>query len=430
MKKMKSKIIGFFFFILVLFQIPSVIADTNCKNKMEITNPDTTDIINLIDESMIRYYLQNLLETGKRYTGSVNCSRAATYIYNEFKKLGLYVFEDKWSYPKYSCQNIVAMHNGTDPLNNQVIVVCAHYDTTKTSPGANDDGSGIAAMMAIANICSNYCFNKTIRFVALSGEEVGTYGSHYDAKKAYEQDENIIAVLNIDTIGYADNSNDGKIINILTEERSRWLTTFSEEIAKKYENYIDLIVQPIQSFPADHHSYIDYGYDGVMFLQSNYLKYSWMHTPEDTIDKINFTYFLKATKLLLAITNELELKQFDVQVRIVTPYEDNIYLFDKPIFKLPGLNFYRLGNQGLTYIFGKAIVRVNISTKEKINCVYFGIDNYFWHICEKPPYEWEIERTLMSFFPLFGKHILSVCVCTNTGKMAFDEMDILIFKLF
>jgi hypothetical protein len=285
-------------------------------------------------------------------------------------------------------------------------------------------------MLAIANVCSKYYYNKTLRFVALSGEEVGTYGSHYDAKKAYEQDENIIAVLNIDTIGYAGNSEDGKILNILTEERSRWIASFSENIAQKYRDNIDLIVQPILSFPADHHSYIDYGYDGVMYLQSNYLKYSWMHTPEDTIDKINFSYFIKTTKLLLAITNELALKPIDVQIRIVSPYENYIYLFDKIKIKLPGFNLYRVGTQGLTYIFGKALVGVNISTTEKINCVYFGIDNYFWHICEKPPYEWKIERTLMSFFPLTGKHVLSVCVCTNTGKVAYDEMDIFTISLF
>ena len=58
-----------------------------------------------------------------------------------------------------------------------IYVVSAHYDCSEGSMGANDDGSGVAGMLAIADILSKYSFNHTIQFIAFSGEEVGTLGS-------------------------------------------------------------------------------------------------------------------------------------------------------------------------------------------------------------------------------------------------------------
>jgi len=63
----------------------------------------------------------------------------------------------------------------------------ARYDCTSGSLGADDDGSGVAAVLASASIMSHYAFNHTIRFIAFSGEEVGTYGSFTYAKEAYER---------------------------------------------------------------------------------------------------------------------------------------------------------------------------------------------------------------------------------------------------
>jgi len=50
------------------------------------------------------------------------------------------------------------------------------------------------------------------------------------------------------------------------------------------------------------------------------------------------------------------------------------------------------------------------------------------HIDRDPPYEWKIQRTIYSFFPLMGIHTLDVCVSTESGKNAYDEMDIFVLR--
>jgi len=391
---------------------------------------DIVAMIQQVNESLIAGYLEGLVSFGPRVTGSKNCSDAADYILDEFKKLGLDAYIDPWTYPRYSCQNVVATHYGTDISSDAIIIICAHYDSYENSPGANDDGSGIAAMLSIANICSTYSFNYTIRFIAFSGEEAGTYGSHAYAKNAYEKRENIRVVFNLETFG--NTSEGGKDLFILKTERTEWISQFSQEISEKYYPFCNLTILPIGNRPCDHQAFLEYGYDAVQYVQLNRGDYP-MHTPEDSLDKINYSYLVNVTKLILAIVVEFVNRPIDVQIRIISPYEGYFYFMDTPMVQLPGFNIRKSGLRGMTYILGKATVRVNISTKSEIQSVYFCIDGVADWLgeCKQPPYEWKIQKSIIwSIFPLFGKHTISAYACTKDGKVTYDEMDIFVMQLF
>jgi len=442
---MKKKFIGFFIVVLLLCPIISGFGESTDNQTPDNErigrinfNNDIISMINQVDENIIRNYLEDFVSFGYKKTGSKNCKLAAEYIYDKFLDFGLPTYFDNWWYPRYKIRpkvllidrNVVALHKGTNPDSDAIIIICAHYDTIGGSPGANDDGSGIAAMLSIAEILSQYSFNHTIRFIAFSGEEEGTFGSFYDAKQSYKRDENIIAVLNIDGVGFANNSDDGKIIQVFCQERSRWIVDYANDIAEKYDNYIDIKILYSLQWPADQESYNDYGYDAAQFIHPRLELYHWVHTPEDTIDKINFTYLTKVTKLLLATCAELAHNPIDVQIRITTPYEGRVYLLGLPVLRTPGFNLGLTRIRGLTYLMGKAKARVNITTDEEISTVYFGIDGYWIYICSEPPYEWRIGKKMYVLpFRLKGFHRLSVCVTTNKGNTAYDEMDIFIVKL-
>jgi len=432
---MNKKIMGFLIFVMLFLQIQSAIGITQETGMMkkrvgaENVDADIVTMLNQVNESLISYYLEELVQFGPRFTGSESCGNAAQYIHDEFKLLGLDVYIDPWNYIRYQCQNVIATLNGTDPNSDAIFIICAHYDTTENSPGANDDGSGVAAMLAIANICSQYSFNHTIRFIAFSGEEVGTYGSHAYAKKAYEKGENIRAVLNLETFGYT--SNGGTELFLLKTERTEWISQFSQEIAEQYYQFCNLTIIPNGNRPCDHQAFLELGYDAVQYVQLNRDDYP-LYTPEDSLDKINYSYLVNVTKLILAITVELVNKRIDIQIRIITPYEGFFYIMDKPIIRLPGFNIRGSGLRGMTYILGKTIVRVNISTKSDIGSVFFCIDGFsdFYSECTQPPYEWKIQKSIWSRFPLKGKHTISVYVWTKDGKVAYDEMDIFVLQLF
>ena len=95
-----------------------------------------------------------------------------------------------------------------------------------TAPGVSDDGSGTAAVMELARVMSQYEFEKTIVFVAFTGEEEGLIGSSLYARKAHQENQIIDGVLNNDIIG-TEVSGNGRIDNG---------TLWAEGRARRYSN--------------------------------------------------------------------------------------------------------------------------------------------------------------------------------------------------
>jgi len=386
---------------------------------------DIVEMIGQVNESIVFYYFDKLMEFGARYTGSTNCTLAGEYIYNEFSKMGLDVEYHNWEFKGFKSRNIVGTLEGVNPKNNAIILFSAHYDCTPGSMGADDDGSGVAAVMAAAHIMSKYTFNHTIRFIAFSGEEVGLCGSFTYARDSYKKGDNIYAVLNADMIGYSNSTYGGKIIRFFKVDRSEWISDFCQTVSEKYSNHLDLRVEKTPNYRgADHQAFIDYGYDAVFI--AHYDSYPWANSPEDTPDHINHTYQVKATKFLLACLAELAIKPIDVQVIITHPKEGRLHIFNLSILEM---NFGKIWYKDLratTFIFGRTNACVKVFSEEDINYVIFCLDEKFIQWDRQPPYEWKIEG---KHYPPIGKHKLIVYAYTISGKVASDEMDIWIFTL-
>lgn len=126
-------------------------------------------------------------------------------------------------------KNVIATLKGTDPEDDRKILISAHFDSrveadndnTSFAPGADDDGSGIAAVLELVRIMSVRKFPATIVFMALSGEEHGLYGAKYMASKAKAENWNITAMLNNDMIGNSSSSetllNDNMQVRVFSE---------------------------------------------------------------------------------------------------------------------------------------------------------------------------------------------------------------------
>ena len=126
-------------------------------------------------------------------------------------------------------KNVVATLKGTDNNDDRKILISAHLDSrvqldndsTSFAPGADDDGSGIAAILEMVRIMSSGKFPATIIFMAVTGEEHGLYGARHMAAKAKNENWNIIAMLNNDMIGNSSSSetilNDNMRVRVFSE---------------------------------------------------------------------------------------------------------------------------------------------------------------------------------------------------------------------
>jgi hypothetical protein len=420
--------------LFVLLVVPLLLASCvltvarDLEPNMTSLSFDEATIIEMIDqinESLLFEYHHELMKFGPRYTGSLNCNLAAQYIYDSFQQMGLDVEFHDWRYDSFQSKDVVATLYGTDVNSTAEYILCGHYDTVASSPGADDDGSGTAAVLAIANILSQYHFNHTIRFITFSAEEVGTYGSFTYARDASYRGDNIVAVLNMDMIGYASTTEGGRILRFFPPPRSRWIADYATTISEKYNEIIDMKIDTLPSYRgADNQAFVDYGFDGVWIAHQD--GYPWGHSSNDTADHLNWSYYVKATKLMLAITAEIAQKPIDVQVILHRPYEGYTYFFKYPLLESSFGKKWFGGLRGLTIILGgKTVASAEVFSNEPIQYVIFCIDGYFMFWDSQPPYEWTIQGW---FYPINGRHTLEVYTYTTSGKIASDEMDIFILE--
>jgi Zn-dependent M28 family amino/carboxypeptidase len=144
-------------------------------------------------------------EIGERHVENPgSLEKAADYVEREFISAGLepsrHVLADSAYY------NVITEIRGkADP--DHIIIVGAHYDTVWLSPGADDNASGIAALLELSRLLNGHDFKKTIRFVAFTNEEqpfseTENMGSMVYARELRNKDERIIAMFSLEMLGY------------------------------------------------------------------------------------------------------------------------------------------------------------------------------------------------------------------------------------
>ena len=180
-----------------------------------------------VSEASLRGYIEKMVSFGTRHTLSDTTSNtrgigaARRWVESEFKGMSaacgnclevIMVQDTITSPPRVPnptvIANVVAIQRGTtDP--NRVIIIQGHLDSrvtdplnfTSDAPGANDDASGVAAVMESARVLSKRKFGATLVFAALSGEEQGLHGGRILAAYAKTQGWEVLAVLNNDIVG-------------------------------------------------------------------------------------------------------------------------------------------------------------------------------------------------------------------------------------
>ena len=288
----------------MLFSEDSV--QSNGTKIMEMISSSQTLNNNIISSiqnlgtSMTIGYIQNLTSFGPRLTGSDACFDAAEYIYAEFEDMGLDVRYQNWSVSdNLYGSNVEATIQGINNPNDEIYIVCGHYDSVSGSPGADDNAAGTSVVLSAAEIMSQYHFNNTIRFVAFSGEKQGLYGSKAYANEASENSENIIAVFNADMMGYTETTEGEKKVVVFDNEASSWITNYTTQISSEYDEYINLeIVNGGTSGRSDHASFHRMGFDAIFYFEyevnPNY------HSPNDILENMNPHYATNVSRLAFA----------------------------------------------------------------------------------------------------------------------------------
>ncbi|GGB17066.1 M20/M25/M40 family metallo-hydrolase [Puia dinghuensis] len=291
-----------------------------------VRDPEIEAMIKEVSPDSLQSYIKTMVSFGTRSTVSSVTDRkrgigaARNWVLSQFERWAaasggrLTAMLDTTTYAAdgnrvkepINLGNVVATLKGADPNDNRIFIISGHLDSRRTnvldgtndSPGANDDGSGSAAVMECARVMSKHAFPATIIFVTVSGEEQGLLGSGYMAKKAKAAGWNIEAVLNNDIMG-SNNSNETNIIDntrvrvfseglpaydldkqaqrirqlgLESDGKARQLARYVKEVGERYVDNLEVVmIYRNDRFlrGGDHTPYVENGYAAVRITEMN-----------------------------------------------------------------------------------------------------------------------------------------------------------------
>ena len=131
---------------------------------------------------------------------------SADYIRTSFRQVGYEVKSQHYQVGAHKCENLEVEVLGRNHPE-EIILVGAHYDSVHGSPGANDNGTGVAALLALSKMFIERPVSRTIRFVAFVNEEppyfqTADMGSRVYSQRSRERHEPIRLMLSLETMGY------------------------------------------------------------------------------------------------------------------------------------------------------------------------------------------------------------------------------------
>jgi hypothetical protein len=253
---------------------------------------------------------------------------AAEYLEATFRGLGHPVESQPFETAGVSVRNLEAAQTGGSRPD-EIVVVGAHYDSVIGSPGANDNATGVAAVIELSRLLAERELPRTVRFVLFVNEEPPFYltedmGSLQYARRARERGDRIVAMLSLETIGYFSDKEGsqhypfpfsffypsrGNFIGFVGNLASRRLV---RRAVGSFRRHSPL---PSEALAApgwitgvgwsDHWSFWQQGYPGVMVTDTALFRYDQYHTAQDTPDRVRYGHLARVVAGLEKVVVDL-----------------------------------------------------------------------------------------------------------------------------
>lgn len=294
----------------------------NSDQERDIANIEQNiqSIFEKVSIERLRQYLNTLSDFHTRHSKSQILNDVGDYILNELRGLGykdtsFHSFRATIDNEVFELRNIICKKKGIDE---KLIIVCAHYDcimnrkedSVSRAPGANDNGSGVSAIIEIARILANENLRHSVQFVFFSGEEQGLLGSKSYAKYIKESGVDLYRLINLDMIGYPffapntviierDNNTDVKHNHVKKNDTES--IKFSE-VMKDMTSAVGLQFHLDSIYDSDYESFEAKGYVviGAYDGSADPIKNPHYHSSSDLPENIDWDYLTSVTKLVLA----------------------------------------------------------------------------------------------------------------------------------
>lgn len=258
-----------------------------------------------------------------------NLLAGARYIEEELTAAGYQVRRQEYEVAGQLCWNIEAELAGPRTPE-EIIVVGAHYDTVPGSPGANDNTSGVAVMLALARRFASEQPERTLRFVAFVNEEPPFFqtpdmGSWVYAKACRERGDPIMGMISLETMGYYSDEPGSQrfpaaVLGRIYPDQGNFIAFVGNLKSVAWVKQVTGTFREHAEFPSewiafsdalpgigwsDHWAFWQEGYSGLMITDTAPFRYPYYHLPEDTPDKLDYEKLARVTDGLRKTLTEI-----------------------------------------------------------------------------------------------------------------------------
>jgi Zn-dependent M28 family amino/carboxypeptidase len=272
-------------------------------------------------ENRLRDHVSTLaLDIGERHTGRPRAlAAAAQYVEAALRSVARDVRRQSYEADGIECLNLEVEHRGGDRAS-EVILVGAHYDTVVGSPGADDNASGVAAMIEIARLLGRRRLRRTVRCVAFVNEEPPFFhsremGSAVYARAARARGDDIRTMLSLEMLGYYSTRPGSQryppLLKYFYPERGNFIAFVSNLRSRRALAGLHDAFRSHSDFPAtrlaspaivpgvswsDQLSFWRAGYPAVMVTDTAFYRYPHYHCATDTPEKLDFAAMARVTQ--------------------------------------------------------------------------------------------------------------------------------------
>ncbi len=245
----------------------------------------------LISQDSLTSYLLRLQAFYRRTAGSDSNLAARVWLANKFTSFGYNsVYYDTFTIGSRHCANVVATKLGTLHPEGHIIVG-AHFDAVSSSPGADDNGTGTAAVLEIARVLYDIPTDVSVVFIAFDYEEGGLLGSEHYVDRAVQEEEIIPLMFNMDMIGHLTNTNRASLYGAASGFIQMWDNLANPMVG------IDGIMSGL-SAGSDHWPFYQNGYTAIFLAEYDFS--TVYHSFRDSTSYINFNYFARMVRPSIA----------------------------------------------------------------------------------------------------------------------------------
>ncbi|MDR4495747.1 MAG: M28 family peptidase [Nitrospirales bacterium] len=253
---------------------------------------------------------------------------AVDYIKTRFQKSGYVVRSQEYQVEGRICENIEVEVRGTRHPE-EILLIGAHYDSVKGSPGANDNATGVAAVLELARIFSQVPSSRTLRFVAFVNEEPPFFqtpdmGSWVYAQRSRERGEQINAMFSLETIGYYSERPGSQHypapLGLLYPSTGNFIGFVGniqngELVRRVVGSFRNHAVVPSEGTAmwgglpgigwSDHWAFWEAGFPAIMVTDTALFRDPFYHTAKDTPDHIQYESFTRVVSGLKPVILDL-----------------------------------------------------------------------------------------------------------------------------